>query len=121
MMRLWADFNDIEEDDYVVVDLDSSEIADGEDDLHVGTRVDLFDGGGHECQGEVVAVDLAKRLVGVRIDWATWHSPAQLSEPITMVLDTSTIILADESFNKDPFEGRRPLKIEQGAILANIS
>jgi hypothetical protein len=104
MMRLWADFNDIEDDDYVVVDLDSSEIANGEDDLHEGTRVDLSDGA-HECQGEIVAVDLANRLVRVKLDWATWHSTISR---ITMESDVNSII-----FEGGYFEYYPPVEIEQ--------
>lgn len=100
-MRLWVDFNDIEDRDYVDADLDDAESL-REDELREGTRVDLFDGGGHESQGELVAVDLDERVVRVKIDWATWRSPAQLSEPITMAFDVNTIIFTDSRFEHRP-------------------
>jgi hypothetical protein len=114
-MRLWVDFNDIEEHDYVEADLDDAESF-REDELHEGTRVDLFDGGGHECQGEIVAIDLAERLVRVRIDWATWRSPAQLSKPITMVRDASALLVQRGSFHELDFADPLPVKTEQASL-----
>jgi hypothetical protein len=115
-MRLWTDFNDIEDDDYVVADLDSSEIADGENDLHEGARVDLFDDGGHECQGEVAAVDRANRLVRVRIDWATWRSSAQLSEPITAEWEANSVLVQEGSFQEPHFADPLTVGGEQASL-----
>ncbi|HEV8426111.1 MAG TPA: RNA methyltransferase PUA domain-containing protein [Actinomycetes bacterium] len=109
------DFNDIEDHDYVEADLDDAESF-REDELREGARVELFDGGGHECQGEIVAVDLAERLVRVRIDWATWRSPAQLSEPITMVWDASAIRVLEGSFQRGDFADPRPVIREQPSV-----
>jgi hypothetical protein len=106
-MRLWVDFNDIEDHDYVEADLDNAESF-REDELREGVRVDLFDGGGHESQGEVVAVDLDEKLVRVKIDWATWRSPTRLSDPVKMAFNVETII-----FVSSRFEPRPPDEIEQ--------
>jgi hypothetical protein len=75
-MRLWVDFNDIEDEDYVEANLDFAQFF-REEDLQEGVAVGLFDGGGHECQGVVEAVDSPNRLVRVKLNWNTWWSPAQ--------------------------------------------
>jgi hypothetical protein len=110
-MRLWVDFNDIEDRDYVEANLDDAESF-REEELREGVRVDLFDGGGHESQGEIVAIDLAERLVRVRIDWATWRSPAQLSQPITIEWDVSSIRVLEGSFQRGDFADPRPVSRE---------
>jgi hypothetical protein len=71
--RLWADFNELEGD---VIEADLEFAASfTEDKLAPGSRALLFDGGGHEVVGEIVAVDLEERLVRLRVDWNTWESP----------------------------------------------
>jgi hypothetical protein len=100
-MRLWADFNDIEEGNYVVADLDYAQFF-RDEDLHEGAPVNLFDGGGHECQGVIVAVDSGNRLVRVELDWTTWRSPSQLRTVYDFRREGYTAILPTRSFIPNP-------------------
>jgi hypothetical protein len=72
-MRFLIDFNEIENGDRIWGDLDDAELF-FEGNLRVGSPVELSDGAGHWCVGIVTAVDLARRLVRLRIDWLTWRS-----------------------------------------------
>lgn len=100
-MRLWADFNDIEEDDYVVADLDYAQFF-RDEELHEGALVDLFDGGGHECQGTIVSVNSDNRLVRVKLDWSTWRSPAQLPTVYDFGREEYTAKIPSHSFIPNP-------------------
>lgn len=70
-MRLWVDFNELNED-RVEADLDLADFY-RPDELRVGATTSLFDGGGYECVGVVRAVDAARRVVDVELDWTTWR------------------------------------------------
>lgn len=72
-MRLWTDFNYMENDNRVWADLDEAESY-FEQDLVVGRRAQLFDGLGYECVGTIVTVDLANHMVELELDRATWRS-----------------------------------------------
>lgn len=72
-VRLWTDFNDIENEDIVWADLDYAEFF-FEEGLRVGQKAELFDGAGHECVGTIIDVDPARRIVHLKIDWQTWRS-----------------------------------------------
>jgi hypothetical protein len=106
MRPIWADFNDIEDDDYVVVDLDSSHVADEKNNFHEGMTVELSDGV-HECLGEIVAIDVDNWLARVKLDWDTWHS---VISSIAMESDVNSIV-----FEQGYLEHYPPMKIEQSA------
>jgi hypothetical protein len=72
-MRLWTDFNYMEDENRVWADLDLAEFY-REDQLQVGQKAQLFDGLGYECVGTIVAVDRANRMVELELDRATWRS-----------------------------------------------
>lgn len=72
-MRLWTDFNYMEEENRVWADLDQAGFY-REDELHVGQKAELFDGLGYECMGTIVAVDSANRMVELELDLNTWRS-----------------------------------------------
>jgi hypothetical protein len=72
-MRLWTDFNYMEDEDTVWADLDQAESY-FEDELQLGRRASLFDGVGHECMGNIIALDLDNRMVELVLDWDTWSS-----------------------------------------------
>jgi hypothetical protein len=71
-MRLWTDFNDIEENGQVWADLDYAQFF-FEHELRAGNTSELTDGAGHECIGTIVRVDLDRRMVWLEIDWDTWR------------------------------------------------
>jgi hypothetical protein len=72
-IRLWTDFNYMEDEDRVWADLDKAEWY-FEEGLRVGQRAELFDGLGYECMGTIMTVDSANRMVELAPDWTTWHS-----------------------------------------------
>jgi hypothetical protein len=72
-MRLWTDFNYMEEEDRVWANLDQAEFY-REDELRIGKKAELFDGLGYECMGTVVGIDLANRMVELELDRTTWRS-----------------------------------------------
>lgn len=72
-MRLWTDFNDIEEENRIWADLDQAQFFFiFNDELQVGEIAELTDGAGHECKGTITHVDLDRRMVWLEIDWDTW-------------------------------------------------
>ncbi len=72
-MRLWTDFNYMEDEDRLWATLDKAESY-LETELRVGQRAELFDGLGYECMGTVVSLDLANGRVELEPDWTTWRS-----------------------------------------------
>ncbi len=70
---MWTDFNYMEDENVVWADLDQAESY-FEDDLRIGRRAELFDGVGHECMGNIIALDLDNRMVEIVLDWDTWRS-----------------------------------------------
>jgi hypothetical protein len=72
-MRLWTDFNYMENENMVWADLEEAEYY-FEQDLMVGRRAELFDGLGYECMGTIVTIDLANHMVELELDRATWRS-----------------------------------------------
>jgi hypothetical protein len=80
-MKLWVDFNNIQNDERIEADLDFAEFFQP-DALVEGSEAWLFDGTGHECKGSVVAYDPERRLVELRLDWQTWTSPATESAEV---------------------------------------
>lgn len=72
-MRLWTDFNYMEDEDRVWANLDLAESY-CEVELRAGQKAELFDGLGYECTGTIVAVDLLNRMVELEPDWDTWRS-----------------------------------------------
>lgn len=73
LMRLWVDFNDMEEEDRIWADLDQASFF-FEEDIYLGNRARLFDGVGHECAGYIVEIDTPRRLIELEIDWQTWRA-----------------------------------------------
>jgi hypothetical protein len=78
-MRLWTDFNYMEEENRVWADLDRAEFYD-EDDLQIGNEAELFDGLGYECIGTIVSVDSANRMVELELDRDTWRDSSRDKE-----------------------------------------
>lgn len=72
-MRLWTDFNYMENEDRVWADLTQAGFY-LEEELQVGRKAELFDGLGYECTGTIVQVDTNNRMVEVEPDWSTWRS-----------------------------------------------
>jgi len=72
-MRLWTDFNYMEDEDRLWATLDKAESY-FEDELRLGQRAELFDGLGYECVGYIVSMDLANGRVELQPDWRTWRS-----------------------------------------------
>jgi hypothetical protein len=57
-VRVWTDFNYIEDEDRLWATLDKAESY-LEKELRLGQRAELFDGLGYECVGYIVSMDLA--------------------------------------------------------------
>jgi hypothetical protein len=72
-MRLWTDFNYMENENRVWADLDEAESY-FKQDLVVGRKAQLFDGLGYECIGTIVTVDLDDHMVELELDRATWRA-----------------------------------------------
>jgi hypothetical protein len=72
-MRLWTDFNYMEDEDRLWATLDKAESY-FKEELRVGQRAELFDGLGYECVGYITSMDLANDRVQLRPDWTTWRS-----------------------------------------------
>ena len=72
-MRLWTDFNYMEDEDRLWATLARAESY-LQNELHVGQRAELFDGLGYECVGTVVSLDLANGRIELEPDWTTWRS-----------------------------------------------
>ncbi len=71
-MRLWTDFNYMEDEDRFWADLDNAAYF-SPDDVKLGTRATLFDGLGYECQGNITQIDSTNRMVELKPDWSTWR------------------------------------------------
>lgn len=74
-MRLWVDFNNIDEDGQIEANLEFAGYFKW-GDLVQGAMAELFDGEGYTCRGLIHSVDFKERRVDLRVDWATWRSPA---------------------------------------------
>ena len=75
-MRLWTDFNYMENENRVWADLDQAGFY-LEHELRVGQRAELLDGLGYECMGTVVEEDSDNRMVELELDRSTWRSTRQ--------------------------------------------
>jgi len=72
-MRLWVDFNEVEDDEQIVADLEFAAYFTTAN-LVPGASAELFDDGGHSCMGRVVSYDEKNREVTLRILWESWRS-----------------------------------------------
>ena len=73
-MRLWVDFNEVEDHEIIEADLEFAQFF-LVDEIRKGNRADLFDGAGHQCQATILGVDNQNALLTLKIDWSTWESP----------------------------------------------
>ncbi len=93
-MRLWVDFNEVEDHEFIEADLEFAQFF-MEKELHQGWTADLFDGAGHMCQATVVDVDRDSGLLTLRINWETWESPRR---PHVFESKPALFTLEDTSF-----------------------
>lgn len=99
-MRLWVDFNEVEDHEFIEADLEFAQFF-MEQDLRQGKRADLFDGAGHMCRATVINVDRDSGLLNLRIDWGTWESPRR-----PHVFESKAVLFTLNAIDFPPTEAR---------------
>jgi hypothetical protein len=87
-MRLWTDFNYMEDENRLRANLDRAAHY-LEEEVRVGQVAELFDGLGYECLATVISVDEENRSVELEPDWNTWRSSKDSARDKELVASTT--------------------------------
>ena len=78
-MRYLTDFNEIYDDDRVWTVISRNTVTYDQPAPEPGTWVELFDDDGSRCLA--IVVERYERTIDCKIDWSTWESLTQESQP----------------------------------------